>query len=131
MSKENALIKRLLLAATEAGARLFRNNTGTGWVGTAQQITNRPKVVTLNPGDVYIRNARPLHAGLVKGSSDLIGWKPVKVTEEMIGTTVAVFYAVEVKTGRQRATKEQAKFLQIVRNAGGEALVARKIEDVT
>ena len=35
--------------------------------------------------------------GLSIGSSDLIGWRSVEVTPEMVGKRVAIFAAVEVK----------------------------------
>jgi hypothetical protein len=75
---------------------------------------------------VLIHDARPLHAGLCEGSSDLIGWTPVTITPDMVGTTIAVFTAVEVKTGRVRVTEAQTRFLDAVTAAGGIARVARE-----
>jgi hypothetical protein len=64
-------------------------------------------------------------AGLHKGSSDLIGWKTVEITPDMVGQHVAIFTAVEVKTGSGRTTAEQEQFLQAVRAAGGIGVVMR------
>lgn len=93
------------------GSRVFRNNTGTGWVGKADRSGMPNRLLLYSP--------RPLRAGLVKGSSDLIGWTPVEITQDMVGTTVAVFTALEVKTGRQKATETQTIFINNVRDAGG------------
>ena len=114
---EPDLLKILRMDATQNGMRLFRNNTGTGWTGKIKRTTD---------GGVYINPARPLHSGLCKGSADLIGWIPVKITPEMVGSTVAVFAAVEAKTGRLKLTKEQHNFLDAVNSAGGVGIVARE-----
>lgn len=113
---ENNIQKRIMLALSKQGVTIFRNNTGMGWAGEA---------IRLQSGDVLIKNPRPLHAGLCVGSSDLIGFKPVKITPDMVGKTVAVFTAVEVKTPTGRASKEQLNFIDRVKQAGGNAGVAR------
>ena len=63
------------------------------------------------------------------GGSDLIGWKTITITQEMVGKTVAVFLAVEVKSRNGKLTTEQAQFLMVVRAAGGIGLVPYSIED--
>lgn len=99
---------------------LFRQNVGRGWTGNA---------TTLPDGSVHIRNPRILHAGLCKGSSDLIGWRSITITPEMVGETVAVFSAVEVKGPKGRPTPEQVTFISNVINSGGFACVAKTIEE--
>jgi hypothetical protein len=116
MTPESILLRAIQLTLSRTGARLFRNNTGVGWTGD---------VTRLSGNDVLIRNARPLHAGLTKGSSDLIGWTPVTITAEMVGLTMAVFTAIEGKTERQRPTTEQDTFLRAVERAGGIAIVGK------
>lgn len=105
---ELALLRKLQLRATALGMRLFRNNTGA------------------------LQNTRGewVHYGLCRGSSDLIGWTPVTITPAMVGRTLAVFTAVEAKTGRVPVTVEQRRFLDAVNGAGGVAVVARKVEDL-
>lgn len=122
MTKEGDLIKRILLELTRQGARLFRCNTGSGWTGRA---------VHRAPGGEYITvyGPRPLQAGLVKGGADIIGWTPVEITPDMVGQTLGVFTAIEVKTGKQRTTDEQARFLQAVLAGGGRAAVARSVDE--
>lgn len=67
--------------------------------------------------------------GLVQGSSDLIGWTPVEVTQEMVGKTVAVFTAIECKTAKGKPTEKQRYFIGRVQADGGFAGVARSVED--
>lgn len=103
---EASLMRRIMLALTSAGARVFRNNCGV-----------------MKDGDRYIRYgvANP-------GGSDLIGWNSVTVTSGDVGRRVAIFLAVEVKTERGRLTEEQRNFLAAVRDAGGLAIEARDVE---
>lgn len=115
---ETDLMRRIQIVLSGMGARVFRNNTGLGWIGRVQRFTTRTTVI-VNPEDVVIRGARPLHAGLIEGSSDLIGW-----------TDTGKFLAVEVKTETGRATGEQMNFINAVAAAGGVAFVARSTEDV-
>lgn len=121
MSDETALMKELQIAASQMGARLFRQNTGMAWVGKATRIA-RPQRVLVNAGDVVIRGARPFHAGR-EGMSDLGGWHPVIVTEEMVGKPLAVYAQVEVKDGA-RPTQAQLDWIGMVLRAGGLAGVA-------
>lgn len=66
---------------------------------------------------------------LCPGSSDLIGWTPVVITPDMIGKTVAVFTAIEVKVDAKKASGNQADFIKAVAAAGGIAGVARSEYD--
>jgi hypothetical protein len=99
--------------------RVFRQNVGQAWVGAAKKSGN---IVT-------IENPRPFHGGLCKGSSDLIGWRSIRITPEMVGLDVAVFVAIECKTETGKATAEQVNFIERVRLAGGLAGIARSVED--
>lgn len=64
------------------------------------------------------------------GGSDLIGYKIVTITPEMVGKKVAVFAALEAKKGKNGATADQIKFINAVRLNGGIAGVFRSIDDV-
>lgn len=116
------------IVASQLGARLWRMSVGLAWMGDARKF-DRACTVNVDPGDVLIRKARPFKSG-VEGMSDGIGFMPVKVTSDMVGQTVAVYLAVEDKTGSGRATKEQSAFIRMVRSFGGLAGVARNDEDV-
>lgn len=128
---ERELINDLLTRASELGARLFRINTGMGWTGEVIRGNRSGKqAVFLGPNDIVIRNARPFHAGLVKGGSDVVGITPVLITQEMVGKTVGAFTAYEAKTGKLKASTEQGKFLEMVRRLGGIAKVVRSPDDI-
>jgi hypothetical protein len=121
MANETDVMRSLQKLATMLTARLFRNNTGMAWQGQVRK--NRD-------GSITISDPRPLHAGLVVGGSDLIGWLPVRITQEMVGDTIAVFTAVEVKAGT-KASPEQLAFIAAVKKAGGRAGIARTENDLS
>lgn len=101
MKQEKDLINEILLRASERGHRLFRQNTGKGWVG---RLIRR---AGLNDTTVTLAEARPLIAGLCVGSSDIIGW-----------TSGGRFVALEVKTPGVRTSKEQAAFIKAAHASG-------------
>lgn len=121
--KESNLTKLIMLGVS-ASATVFRNNVGMGWIGRSRRVS-APTVVKLNPGDVVIQDARPLHAGLCEGSSDVIGWTTREITPDMVGKKVAIFTAIEVKNPSGRASAEQLRFIERVRECGGIAGIAR------
>jgi hypothetical protein len=104
---EQQIQQEIRIACSNGDTRLFRNNTGT----------------------LKDANGRPVQFGLCKGSADLIGWKRVTITPEMVGTQVAVFLSIEVKTPTGRLRPEQQQWLDAVQAAGGIAGVARSVED--
>ena len=67
--------------------------------------------------------------GLCKGSADLIGYRTVTITPDMVGQQVAVFLSIEVKTPTGRIRPEQQQWLETIQAAGGIAGVARSVED--
>ena len=67
--------------------------------------------------------------GLCKGSADLIGWRTITITPDMVGQQVAVFTSIEVKTPTGRVRPEQQQWLKAVQAAGGVAGIARSVED--
>ena len=103
--KETALIHQLMLGLSDFGVRLFRNNCGT----LKDERGNFIRYGVCNPG-----------------GSDCIGYTCVKITPEMVGKRIAVFTAIEAKTGRTTTTTEQAQFISAVWHAGGIALIARE-----
>jgi hypothetical protein len=117
---EHEIQQRILLACGSGDTRLWRNNVGTGWAGQATKIQRRG-MVAVEPGDVIVRQGRPLHAGLCVGSSDLIGYRQV--------AGVAQFVALEVKSATGRPTAQQTQFLDHITSAGGCAGIVRSVED--
>tara|TARA_A100001035_G_C27648377_1_gene438010 strand:- start:314 stop:712 length:399 start_codon:yes stop_codon:yes gene_type:complete len=75
------------------------------------------------------RTGRYVQFGLAKGSSDLVGFKTIKITPEMIGQEVAQFVSIEIKTERGKLTEVQQNWLQKVHDSGGIVGVARSIQD--
>ena len=105
-SNEALVQNQIRLALGKDSVRLFRNNTGA----------------------LMDQNGRLVTFGLCKGSSDLIGFKTVKITNDMVGTELAVFTAIEVKD-KGHATKYQKNFIDVVKKAGGMAGVAKNVEE--
>lgn len=103
---ETNIMKSIMLAPH--GCKFFRNNTGA----------------------MKDENGRLVRFGLCKGSSDLIGFRPTVITPEMVGQTVAIFAAIEVKTPTGKPTPEQLHFLERVKALGGIAGIARSPQDV-
>lgn len=118
---ETPLIDATLLTGSAKGWRLFRQNTGVGWVG---------KLRSKKAGTVILDNARVLHAGLCVGSSDVIGLRPVVITADMVGQTIGQFVAAEIKTPGVPVTKEQAGFIEMVKRLNGHARIVRDVADI-
>lgn len=125
--KESNIQRAGMKALSSAGSRMFRNNVGKCWIGKSTVFRSKA-TVEVDAGDVVIRDARRFDAGLCKGSSDLIGWHSVEITPEMVGKTVAVFHAEEVKGERGRLSQEQSNFINAVKQAGGMAGMFRSAE---
>ena len=77
------------------------------------------------------RTGRLVTFGLARGSADLIGWRTVTITPDMVGQQLAVFTSIEVKTPTGRLAPLQANWLDAVQGAGGIAGVARSVADAT
>jgi hypothetical protein len=106
---ETTLQQQIRLAVgTRSDLRLFRNSVGS----------------LPDP-----RTGRLVTFGLARGSADLIGWRTVTITPEMVGQRIAVFTSIEVKTPTGRLRPEQQAWLGAVRGAGGIAGVARSVAD--
>ena len=122
MQEENNIQRQILLGVSKKSpeTRLFRNNVGLGYMGT---------VAREEPPVIVLRNYRYVKYGLHVGSSDLIGWKSIEITPDMIGKRVAVFASVEVKTETGKPTAEQKNWIDQVRKAGGIAGVVRSVDD--
>jgi hypothetical protein len=104
---EQTTQQQIRLALSKGATRLWRNNTGM----------------------LRDQQGRPVRFGLCEGSADLIGYHSVTITPDMVGQTVAVFTAVEVKSPTGRPTPQQTAFIEHIRQAGGRAGIARSIEE--
>lgn len=101
MVTETDIMRKIRIAVSKKGARLFRNHVGLS----------------------YTRDGRPMRHGLGNGTSDLIGFIPVEVTPDMVGKKVGIFFAVEVKKPKAKTNKkhleDQLQFLDFVCQNGG------------
>jgi hypothetical protein len=104
MQRETPLSRRILLAASAAGARLWRNNQGVA---------------------VYPDGSRTRY-GVGDGGSDYIGY--VLVPSGRVRRPV--FAAVEVKTATGKLRDNQRMYLEGVARDGGLAIVARDPDEV-
>jgi hypothetical protein len=106
---ETEIQQRIRLAlGTHPEIRLFRNQVG--------QLPDP-------------RTGRPVQFGLARGSADLIGWRTITITPDMVGSRLAVFTSIEVKTPTGRLSPAQRNWLGAVHKAGGIAGVARSVAD--
>lgn len=122
MSETDAM-QTIRLEAARRGVLLMRNNSGATFDQTGRMI----RFGLGNDSDKVNK---------VIKSSDLIGIRPTLVTPEMVGQTVGVFVAVEVKApgwkfrpGDERAVA-QKNFGDMVLRHGGMFTFATCPEDV-
>lgn len=112
MTSETNLVRECLLRASQLGNRLWRQQSGMGWIGQSTRLPN---------GDVLIKNARPFHAGHT-GLADTGGYAIVD--------GVPIICQIEVKTPNGRVRPEQRQWISFIRSVGGLAGVARSAQDV-
>jgi hypothetical protein len=112
----------MLAAGSLRNVRLFRNNVGNAYQGTP--------VAGNRPGEnLVLRAWRRIQYGLFPGSGDLIGWKTVTITPEMVGQDVAIFVSIECKSPTGTIQANQVTWMARVRECGGIAGIARSPED--
>ncbi len=108
-------MRRMLLSLSELGGRFFRNQVGKYFVVRSSRCCHCAKEL----------DGRWISDGLCVGSSDLIGWKSITVSPDMVGRRLAIFAAIETKDGDEKATPEQTTFLLAVLKAGGISILSR------
>lgn len=107
VQQETNVWKNAQLYASSLGHRLFRNQRYKG------PIVRKGKV-TKAWADCGV-------AG--DGGSDLIGWRSIVITEDMVGKKIAQFVAAEAKTkdNIRGGTPDQDAFIKTVKDFGGIA----------
>lgn len=121
MSEKEIQQRILLKLNSRRDIRVFRNNIGVAFTG---------KLVFEEAGRIILEFARRIAFGLIEGSGDLIGWKKVVITPDMVGKTVAVFLSCEMKTKNGRSSKEQINWAEQVTLSGGISQVMRSPKEV-
>lgn len=114
MLSEMGVQSRGLLNAARAGFRLFRNNVG---------VLRNPD--TGQPVRYGLANDSPAINKKWK-SGDLIGWRSVVITPDMVGQTLAVFTSRECKHEGWQYSGDpheaaQLNWANLVNQAGGDA----------
>ncbi len=118
---EAELEQLIKIDAVNFGCILMRNNSGAFADSTG-------RFVRYGLGSVSKK-----HDDKIK-SSDEIGFTRVQITQEMVGTTVAIFTAVEVKAPGWKPSAEkremaQNTFITWIQKNGGFAGFAQSIAD--
>lgn len=84
-----------------------------------------------NSGAIRVGNRFIKYGVASPGGSDLIGFKSVIVTQEMVGSKVAIFTAIECKNSKGgRLSPEQERFINLVKDSGGIAEVISNVDEV-
>jgi hypothetical protein len=108
--KESTIGKQIQLAFSKLGCRLFRQQVGL----------------------FYTKQGFPIYIG-VEGQGDFYGWRPVKITKEHVGKTIAQFIAIETKKPNHKTDKKrlekQLNFITAVNRAGGVAFMCESVEE--
>jgi len=110
---ESVVQAEIRVEAAQKGMTLWRNN-----VGAAQDASGNYFRFGLANDSVKM--------GKMIKSSDLIGIRPVVITQDMVGQTIGQFVAREVKRedwtykGTQREAA-QLKFIELIKSLGGDA----------
>lgn len=126
-------VQRAIWLAMGRVSRLFRLNTGKGWISN---LGPKKGVHWLADGSLHILAPRPVALGFglitgepVVGACDLPGWTEIVITPDMVGRKVPIFTSIEVKSQDGRQTKEQKNWMKQIHDAGGIAGVARSPAD--
>lgn len=99
--RETSISNEIMITVAKHGCILFKNVRGM--------------FLTLD-------GKRKVRAGLsIQGSHDLIGYKRITITPDMVGKTVAIFTSMEVKVPGGLVSTPQWTFRDTVRLHGGIA----------
>lgn len=106
---ETEIQNKIRLLLSQQGFIIFRNNVGA-WK---------------HPNGQWIKY------GLCEGSSDLIGWRSLIITPDMVGKQIAQFVAIETKRPKKsKISQSQSHFIHVVQKSGGLGIIASSVEDI-
>lgn len=128
---ETSVFKKLQIRISPIGYRLFRNLVGGAWMGrVTEEYMIRDEKKDRSMKVIELADAYHVKTGLGTGSSDAVGWRPLVITKDMVGKTIAQFLAAEIKTlSYKKITEEQLNFLHQVVDSGGLAWIVKERED--
>lgn len=113
---EKALLNKALIEVTaQPDTMAWRNNTGMAWQGEQVRIRTG-QTITVQPGMVVLKDARPIRFGL-PGSGDILG------------LTRGFAFSLEAKAQGGRLEVSQPKFQAAWERAGGAYSVFRSVEE--
>ena len=129
--RESAILSAIRDKCSRGLVRLFRNNVGRGVMIRHPQAHTRQAIISecIALAEARGGSGARITFGLQEGSGDLIGYRVVTVTPEMVGRRIAVFTSAEVKTETGRESDEQVAWREHINSVGGLAFVARSVED--
>jgi hypothetical protein len=119
VKSESAVQSEIRLAAHDAGVRLWRNNVG---------VARDPKGRAVRFG--LANESKNVNERIKSG--DLIGWREVVITPDMVGKTLAQFVSIECKRegyrpGKTKREIAQRRWAQLIVDAGGLALIVSNV----
>lgn len=118
--KEQSIQNSILIAMGQAGAYGLRVNSGSFWGG---------EILSYKDNMLLLKNPTKVQ-GAPAGTSDIVGCKPTLITPQMVGKTIGVFVAIEVKKPTKNAEEHQENYLMMMRSRGAITGVAKSPEDV-
>lgn len=118
--RESKIKRDLIIELSRGATRLFNNPVGIAWSG---------KIAHRTSTELTLLHPRAIHFGLADGSADLIGWRTITISPDMVGGQVAVFTSVEAKTPTGRVDPKQKQWRDAVHAAGGLAAIVRSVDD--
>ena len=110
---ESELVNKIRLEACRKGYRLWRNNLGA----TKTLEGNFVRYGLANDSKIINKEIK---------SSDLIGIKPVFITQDMVGKKIGQFLSVEIKSSNWSYTgtpheEAQLRWIMLINSLGGDA----------
>lgn len=125
--EETNIRNKAVMAASKAGARLFRNQVGAGWVAPPHKTK---KWTEDGVQYVLLENPRYITYGFPQGSGDDQGFLSVTITPDMVGQKFARYVNAEAKTETGKPGKGQKEWHEFVWSNGGLSGFYRCEDDI-